>query len=242
MSSKECVEMLIETMNGGLSASFDKLIKGDRTSWKRFSKFLYRDGVRRYFYLLDSVLIATIDERDPTPEEVKERNKRIEEFEGSEGISPEEIKSFLESKMIKIMIRPPMLWEQHMLQDARSEDKWVQEDLGDLWEKYYEFCTIEAAKGSEPQQYTFEVGPDDGGWIFFSPIKCDDFDEHLTGDLDPILPAWLSGNEVMECTYAIDGHPLWTMGKLDDALESIRGEMIELGFEPSKERNYAKCL
>lgn len=238
MLSAEYVKMLVAVMDGGLSPSFNKLILGERTNWKRISKFNYGDGVRRYFYLVKSCLIATVDERKATIEEVTER--KLKDFEG---IAPEKIKKFLEAKMVKIMIRPPMEWEHIILQDARPEDKWIHEDLGELLEKYYDFCTIEAAKGSEPQQYTFECGPENDGWIFFSPIKCDHFDQHLTDDLDPILPAWLiKSGEIMKCTYGIDEHPLWRMGQLDDALESIKKELIELGFVLSMEDNYAKCL
>ena len=242
MSSAEHVKMLSEMMvtPGSISPSFMKLVEGDTTSWKRINKFHYDEGVRRYFYLLKSALIATVDEREPTSEEVQDRNKMLEEIGG---VSLEDTKKMLAAKMVRVMVRPPMLWEQFMLQDVRPDDKYIQEDLGELWEKYYEFCYCEAAKGSEAQQYTFEVGPDDGGWIFFSPIKCDHFDQHLTGDLDPIIPDWLlKGGEIMECTYAIDEHPLWRMGQLDDCLEAIQKEMIELGFVHSKIRNYAKCV
>ena len=240
MSTAKCIEILTDMMeNGGISPSFVKLVKGDIKSWKRISKFNYRDGVRRYFYLLDSALVATVDERDPTSEEVSERNKYIEQLEG---ITPEETREMLEAKMVKIMVRPPMLWEQYILQDARGNDKFVQDKLFDLWEDYYEFCEIESSKGSEPQQYNFEIGPDDGGWIFFTPIKADHYDSHLSSDLDPILPDWAQNQEVQECTWAIDEHPLWNMGQLDDCLEAIQKELIELGFVHSKVSNYAKCL
>ena len=243
-STEKCVEMLSNVMDGGLSPSFDKLIMGDRTNWKRFSKFHYREGVRRYFYLVESCLIATVDERDATAEEMKERSDRIKALNlDEERISPEEAKKMTESEMVKIMVRPPMLWEQFMLRDARPNDNWVKEELGDIWEEYDEFCYVEAGKGSEPQQYTFEIGPHEGGWIFFSPIKCDHFDQHLTGDLDPIIPAWLlKSGEIMECTYAIDEHPLWTMNCGGDLLEAIKKELTELGFVPCKEPNYAKCV
>ncbi len=188
---------------------FEKLIKGNKTSWKRVSKFLYRDNVRRYFYLLESCLIATVDD-----------------------VAGE----------LKVVVRPPMQWELYMIQDARPQDKYLAEKCSELWEKHYNFVTAEAAKGSEPQQYTFEVGPEDGGWIFFSPIKCDEYDEHLSGDLDLILPEWLvKSGEVMECIYVINNHPLWRIGQLDDALKSIKQELSELGFT-EQVNNYAKCI
>ena len=146
-STADCVKMLVQEMDGNLSASFNKLIEGDRTNWKRVSKFHYRNGVRRYFYLVDSALIATVDEREATPEELETIRKELEVML-EHGVNIDDISSFEDKTMVKIVIRPPMLWEQYMLQDIRTEDQYVQEDLGELWEKYYDFCIIEAAKGS----------------------------------------------------------------------------------------------
>lgn len=41
---------------------FKSLITNRVDTWKRVSKFGYRNGTRRYFYLINSCLIATVDE------------------------------------------------------------------------------------------------------------------------------------------------------------------------------------
>ena len=193
-STADCVKLITATD----LTFFDRLIEGDKTSWKRVNKFEYRGGFRRYFYLLKSCLIATVDE------------------------------SILGE--LKVMVRPPMLWEQYMLQDLRPNDQYLAEDITDLQEKHYDFATKEAAKGSEAQQYYFMMGSEDGGWIFFGPHKQEGYDQHLSGDLYDLLPTWLRENEVMECTYDVASAGSRT-------LDDIKQELIDLGFDYTEEQS-----
>lgn len=56
-STAECIK---EIMTHDLTR-FERLIEGNTTDWKRVNKFNYRFGFRRYFYLLNSCLLATVD-------------------------------------------------------------------------------------------------------------------------------------------------------------------------------------
>ncbi len=190
----DCVKLITATD----LTPFDRLIEGDKTSWKRVSKFLYRGGIRRYFYLLNSCLIATIDE--PLHDGCYQ---------------------------LKAMVRPPMLWEIYMLQDLRPNDQYLAEDITDLQEKHYDFVTKEAAKGSEAYQYYFMMGSEDGGWIFFGPHKQSDYDQHLSGDLYDLLPTWLRENEVMECTYDIESAGSRTLDDIKQELIDLGFEDVD---------------
>jgi len=170
---------------------FDRLIEGDKKSWKRVNKFNYRNGIRRYFYLVNSYLIATVDSV---------------------------------AGRLYTVVRPPMLWEFYMLMDLRPNDPYLEEDAQELYEEHYDFVVKESAKGSEAQQYYFMIGNDDGGWVFFNPIRQDGYDQHLGGDLFDLLPVWLRDNEAMECTYD-------TESVTNKPLDDIRQELIDLGFE-----------
>ena len=186
MKTSDCVALLDQE---DLS-KFDMLRTSVPAIWKRVNKFNYKDGLRRYFYLLDSCVIATVDE--------------------------------LSDGSAKVVVRPPMLWETYMLQSARRDDDFVQEELPELYDDNYDFCNQEAAKHSEPEQYYFDMGSEDGGWIFFSPKKYDGYDQHLTGDLYNIVPTAIRDNEECECTYSLYGI---------DSRTDIKQELIDLGFE-----------
>ncbi len=220
----EPLEMLA-ALDGAI-LQYEKLLSPGEKIWEiAGDKFEHDGGTRQYYYLVCSCLIATADV-DTNAQFVK----------------------YGEKVGLEVTVRPAMLWEIYMLQDLRSDDQFVMEGgILDMWEDDYDHATAEAAKGSEPCQYTFEVGPEDGGWVFFSPIKCDHFDSHLCCDLDHLLPDWLSGNEVMECTYDLHMHPdtikmreqedvdnVVNFGKFSDAktLEAVSRELAGLGFVP----------
>lgn len=180
-------------------SKFTKLITGNKTDWKRVTKFKYKNGSRRYFYLLESCLIATVDE-----------------VAGN----------------LSVMVRPPMLWEVDMLQTLRPNDDFLQEEIFDLHDEHYDFATEEAAKGSEPEQYYFQLGEveeDEGVWMFFNPRKLGDdvYDQHLGGDLYDILPEWLRANEEAECSYS-------NFGSEEKSLDDIKQELLGLGFTYEK--------
>ena len=116
------------------------------------------------------------------------------------------------------IVRPPMMWELYMLQNLRQNDDFVQGDATDIFDEHYDFCMQESSKYSEPEQYCFMMGDDDGGWVEFSPKLCDEYDQHLGGNLYDILPIGIRNEEVMECTYS-------------PAYDSLKQELIDLGFE-----------
>lgn len=59
-STADCVT-LIETKD---LSYFSRLIESGNNEWKRLNKFKYKDGTRRYFYLTNACLLATVDEVD----------------------------------------------------------------------------------------------------------------------------------------------------------------------------------
>jgi len=188
-STADCVK-LIRAQN---LTPYDRLIQGDKTSWRRVNKFNYCDGIRRYFYLLNSCLLATVDDV---------------------------------AGQLHVMVRPPMMWELYMFMELRPNDQYLEEDAFELYEEHDVFVMKEAARGSEPQQYCFQTGLDNGGWVFFSPIIYKCYDQHLSGDLDSILPAWIRNEETMECTYDLSSTGSRT-------LDDVKTELVDLGFEYS---------
>ncbi len=182
MNTAGCVK-LIEAED---LTRFSKLIVGPNSEWKRVNKFKYKDGIRRYFVLTNSCVIATVDEVD--------------------------------GGLPVVAVRPPMLWELYMIQEARRDDDFLQEDVHDLYDDEYDFVTRFAAKYSEVEQYKFTIGAEDGGWIFFSPKKYTSYDQHLQGDLYDLLPVSIRDDEVCECMFSTNGGV-------------TKEDLIALGFE-----------
>ena len=188
MSTADCIELL----KSEDLTPFSNLLTNNKIEWKRVNKFKYKNGIRRYFVLLNSCIIATVDEI---------------------------------GGQLNAVVRPPMLWELYMIQNLRPNDSFLQDDVLELYYEHNDFIVKQSSKYSEPEQYSFSIGDEDGGWIFFSPKMCSDYDQHLSSDLYYILPSSIRDNEECECMYSFFNV---------SSKEQVKKDLIDLGFEYDK--------
>lgn len=176
MKTEDCIK-LIEAED---LSSLSFLIKGSTTGWKRFNKFKYKDGIRRYFYLPESCVIATVDDVNGHGTVVV-RPPMTWEMYWLQNLKPDD--SFIQNELIDV-------YDEHDNTIIPLAAKYSEPEQ-------YRFS---AWHGSNP------IGLiEDNPTFFFSPKKMDGYDQPLSGDLDNILPVALRGEEVMECTYDQNG-------------------------------------